>query len=94
MKQTATYRYVDDGQAQIVALPLANRELAVVIAVPHPDVSLADYEANLTVQSGVLTPPDDGLARRALRAQHEVHVGQLFTRRCAEGYGHDPGVRR
>lgn len=57
MKQTATYRYVDDGQAQIVALPLANRELAVVIAVPHPDVSLADYEANLTVQSGLLTPP-------------------------------------
>lgn len=45
--------YVDDGKAQIVALPLVGQELSVVIALPHGD--LATYEAGLT--SASLAPP-------------------------------------
>jgi serpin B len=48
MNQTVNLPYVDDGQAQIVALPLAGRDLDVVIALPHADVDLATYEGTLT----------------------------------------------
>jgi serpin B len=38
--------YVDDGKAQIVAVPLAGRSISVVFALPHGD--LATYEAAMT----------------------------------------------
>jgi serine protease inhibitor len=47
MNQTRNFAYVDDGQAQVVSLPLSNRELSIVIALPHADVTLAQYEATL-----------------------------------------------
>ena len=46
MNQTLNVPYVDDGKAQIVALPLVGQQLSVVIALPHGD--LATYEAGLT----------------------------------------------
>ena len=55
MNQQETVPYVDDGQAQIVALPLAGGQLEVVIALPHGD--LASYEAALSTKSAVLAPP-------------------------------------
>ena len=58
MNQTADFAYVDDGQAQIVALPLAGRDLDVIIALPHADVDLATYEGTLTSASSLaLTVP-------------------------------------
>jgi serpin B len=57
MNQTSTFAYVDDGQAQVVSLPLSNRELSIVIALPHADVTLAQYEATLTAHSAALAPP-------------------------------------
>ena len=54
MNQTGTMQYADDGQAQIVSLPLSGGDLSVVIALPHGD--LATYEAGLTA----LTPPSMG----------------------------------
>ncbi|HEX4448259.1 MAG TPA: serpin family protein [Polyangiaceae bacterium] len=45
MNENASLPYVDDGQAQIVALPLFGGVLSVVFALPHGD--LATYEAGL-----------------------------------------------
>jgi serpin B len=55
MNQTTTLPYVDDGNAQVVGLPLSNNQLAVVIALPHKD--LASYEASLTDGSAALKYP-------------------------------------
>ncbi|HEX4477884.1 MAG TPA: serpin family protein, partial [Polyangiaceae bacterium] len=55
MHQESTFAYVDDGQAQIVALPLAGGELTVLVALPHGD--LATYEAALSAGSAALTVP-------------------------------------
>jgi hypothetical protein len=55
MNQVQTFGYVDDGQAQIVSLPLAGGQETVVIALPHGD--LATYEAGLTATSGIVAPP-------------------------------------
>ena len=57
MNQVMTAAYVDDGQAQIVGLPLSGHQVSVVIALPHPGVNLADYEASLTTGSAALTQP-------------------------------------
>jgi serpin B len=57
MNQTTQFAYVDDGQAQIVALPLSNGEVSVVIALPHTDVTLAAYEASLSTTSAALRIP-------------------------------------
>jgi len=46
MNQTEALSYVDDGKAQIVALPLVGQQVSVVLAVPHGD--LATYETGLT----------------------------------------------
>lgn len=46
MNQANYFPYVDDGTAQIVALPLVGSQLSVVFAMPHGD--LATYEAGLT----------------------------------------------
>jgi|HubBroStandDraft_4_1064222.scaffolds.fasta_scaffold06884_5 serpin B len=56
MNQTTTLPYDDDGQAQIVALPLYADEEALVVILPHADTSLASYEATL-VPGGVLPVP-------------------------------------
>ncbi len=45
MSQTQEYSYVDDGKAQIVAVPLEGGDVQVVFALPHGD--LAAYEAGL-----------------------------------------------
>ena len=55
MKRTATMSYVDDGKAQIVGLPLAGGQLALVIALPHGDLSA--YAAGLTTSSAGITLP-------------------------------------
>lgn len=55
MNQQQTFGYVDDGQAQIVSLPLSGGQETVLIALPHGD--LATYEASLTAGSAALTPP-------------------------------------
>lgn len=55
MHLQSTFAYVDDGQAQIVALPLAGGALTVLVALPHGD--LATYEAALTAGSAAITVP-------------------------------------
>ncbi len=57
MNQTHGYAYADDGRAQIAALPLTNRELSVVIALPHVGVDLASYEATLGTNAAALAIP-------------------------------------
>lgn len=55
MNQPGICCYVDDGQAQIVWLPLSGGQVSVVIALPHAD--LATYEAGLTTGSAALAQP-------------------------------------
>jgi serpin B len=57
MNQTGEMQYVDDGNAQIVGLPLFDGQVAVVIALPHGD--LATYEAGLTASSGGIKMPTE-----------------------------------
>jgi serpin B len=57
MNQVTTLPFADDGQAQIVSLPLSNGQVSVLIALPHPGVALAAYEAALTATSAALSPP-------------------------------------
>jgi serpin B len=54
MNQANFWSYVDDGQAQRVALPLTGNELEVVFALPHGD--LATYEAALAAGTASLDP--------------------------------------
>lgn len=54
MSRQGQLAYADDGKAQIVALPLKNRQISVVFALPHAGVTLADYEAGLSAQSPAL----------------------------------------
>src|SRR5580658_2255676 len=56
MNQTTTLPYDDDGQAQIVALPLYADEEALVVILPHADTSLASYEATLVTNGGLPQP--------------------------------------
>jgi serpin B len=59
MNQTGELPYVDDGTAQIVALPLMGGQLSVVLALPHGD--LATYEAGLTAATpNALAQPTAG----------------------------------
>jgi serpin B len=60
MNQTAELAYVDDGRAQIAALPLSNGELSLVIALPHEGTDLGTYEAGLRVGSAALGIPASG----------------------------------
>ena len=55
MNQTGPFNYVDDGQAQIVGMPIAGGQLSVVIALPHGD--LATYEAGLSANSAAIAQP-------------------------------------
>jgi serpin B len=59
MSEQVFLPYADDGQAQIVALPLSGGDLAVVFALPHGD--LATYEAGLGAGgSAALAVPSAG----------------------------------
>jgi serpin B len=73
--------YVDDGQAQIAALALADGNgvedniatydsLTVLIALPHADVTLAAYEAALAPTSTAVTVP-------SARAQVQLSLPKL-----------------
>jgi serine protease inhibitor len=57
MKQTQTVPYSDDGSAQIVAWPLFNGQISVVIALPDSGNTLAAYEASLGANSPAFRPP-------------------------------------
>jgi serine protease inhibitor len=57
MSLVATLAFVDDGQAQIVWLPLWNFEVSVVIALPHRGTDLRTYEASLTKSSAAFAQP-------------------------------------
>ena len=57
MHDSSTYSYVDGPLAQVVSLPLSNGQLSVLIALPHPDVSLAKYEVSLATGAAQLTRP-------------------------------------
>jgi serpin B len=59
MNQTAELPYGDDGQAQIVSLPLYDGNEALIVILPHAGVSLASYEAVL-VPGGILPVPGGG----------------------------------
>ena len=51
------FAYVDDGQAQVAALPLFGGDLWLVVGLPHEGVALADYEATLSASSAPLHVP-------------------------------------
>ncbi len=57
MNDTLTVPYKDDGQAQIVGLPLSGGDLSVVIALPHEGTSLQAYESALSTGSAALAQP-------------------------------------
>ena len=57
MNETTELAYVDDGQAQVAWLPLANNQISVAVALPHAGVDLATYEASLTATSALLVAP-------------------------------------
>jgi serpin B len=57
MNRTDTLAYVDDGQAQIVGLPLYGGSLSFVIALPHEGTVLATYEEALVAGSPALSQP-------------------------------------
>jgi serpin B len=57
MSGTKKLHYVDDGQAQVVELPLAGGSLVVDIALPHEGTSLHAYEAGLTAGSSIFARP-------------------------------------
>jgi serpin B len=54
MNQTGSFDYVDDGQAQVISIPLRGQQESVLIAVPHVGVKLADYEATLSAGAPAL----------------------------------------
>jgi serpin B len=56
LNQTEPLAYTDDGQAQVVAIPLLG-SIDAVITLPHLDVPLAAYEATLTATSAAITVP-------------------------------------
>ena len=64
MNQTLSYGYVDDGQAQIVWIPLSGGYLSVEIALPHGD--LATYESGLTTTSAPFQPASASLVALSL----------------------------
>jgi serpin B len=57
MNLMSTFPYTDDGQAQIVDLPLSGSQVSILIALPHLGVDLATYEAGLTTSSAAVVPP-------------------------------------
>ncbi len=64
MNQALSYAYEDDGQAQIVSLPLSGGYMRVVIALPHGD--LATYENGLSATSPAFQPSGEALVTLTL----------------------------
>jgi serpin B len=65
MNEEVTAAYTDDGQAQVVSLPLSGGQVSVLIALPHGD--LTTYEASLAAGSAALSvPKGEGLVDLAL----------------------------
>ena len=96
MHQTAAFQYVDDGQAQVVALPLAGRDVSVVVALPHAGVELAAYEGTLGSSSAALgIPAGRSMVELSLpKAQFTSHTFSLSE--ALQGMGmkraFDPGL--
>jgi serine protease inhibitor len=86
MKETATLSYEDDGQAQIVSVPLSGGQVSVVIALPHPDVTLATYEAALHAGSAALAPPPSA-SLVALSLPKATFISPSFSRRTVSAPG-------
>ena len=82
MSQLGEDSYIDDGQAQIIALPLAHADLWVVIALPHEGVSLAAYEATLGANSAALHRPS-GSALIDLLLPKTTFTSKTFSLRTA-----------
>jgi serpin B len=78
MNETTTFPYVDDGQAQIVALPLSSGDLSLVVALPHTGVDLATYEASLGANSAALSGPATS-ALVALSLPKATFTSQSFS---------------
>jgi serpin B len=57
MSQQLNVPYADNGHAEIVALPLAGRQLSVVIVLPHQGTSLQEYESGLATNTTSLAQP-------------------------------------
>jgi serpin B len=77
MNQTTALPYDDDGQAQIVELPMAGGE-ALVVALPHAGTDLAAYEANLAT-SAAPWPPPTSIANVALSIPKLALAGSTFS---------------
>ncbi len=82
MLEFGTMSYEDDGQAQIVGLPLAGGQVSVVIALPHSDVKLATYEASLHAGSAALAPPPSS-TRVALSLPKATFTSPTFSLKTA-----------
>ena len=67
MHRQSRFAYLDDGRAQIVALPVSGRQLSVIIALPHAGVSLTSYERSLRGDSpAFVQPASDSLVALSL----------------------------
>jgi serpin B len=78
MHQTAEVSYADDGQAQIAWLALSNRQVSVVIALPHAGVDLATYEASLAPGSAAIVQPQSS-ALVALSLPKATFTSKTFS---------------
>jgi serpin B len=80
MNQTLSVPYVDDGQAQIAALPLTlpGGDVSVVIALPHEGTSLATYESVLGTNAAGLTQPQSS-AQIALSIPKVTFTSATFS---------------
>jgi serpin B len=57
MNRQGSLAYLDDGAAQIAALPLFGNEVSLIIALPHAGTSLEAYERSLGAGSAALVRP-------------------------------------
>lgn len=82
MNTSEELAYVDDGSAQIVSLPLAGRQLSVLIALPHAGSSLEAYERALRAGSAALLQPKKN-ARVILSLPKSAFTSQPFSLKTA-----------
>ena len=76
MNQSNFWSYVDDGQAQLVALPLTGNEIQVVFALPHGD--LPTYEAALAAGTASLDLKNLGGGYVAVQVPKMTFTSQPF----------------
>jgi serpin B len=77
MNETTDLPYMDDGQAQLVAMPLVGNELEVVFALPHGD--LATYEAGLSAGSILALMPQAGTAHVSIEVPKLTYTSSPFS---------------